>query len=123
LRLRSALLRRLSQWRSKCCPTSYFSIVLVIEIRNTPDWPASISAQETQIKRRTDAALAGSDVSKARSKVYWISVIGPHWRYGDRDEDEQDLRPLIDWRHTTHDQDSYEHLQDLAGLVGSFVTV
>jgi hypothetical protein len=100
-------------------PTLPFLTVLVVEIRNTPDWPASIPAQETQIKRHTDASLAGSEHSKARSKVYWISVIGPHWRYGDRDEDEQELRLLIDWRHTTHDQDSYEHFQDLAGLVGN----
>ncbi len=100
-------------------PTLPFLTVLVIEIRNTPDWPASIPAQETQIKRHTDAALAGSEVSKARSKVYWISVIGPHWRYGDKDDDEQDLRPLTDWHHTTHDQDSYERLQELAGLAGS----
>jgi len=100
-------------------PTLPLLTVLVIEIRNTPDWPASIHAQETQIKRHTDAALAGGEVSKAKSKVYWISVIGPHWRYGDKDDDEQDPRPLIDWRHTTHDLDSYEHLRDLAGLVGS----
>lgn len=63
-------------------PKLLLLIVLVIEIRNTPDWPAGIPAQERQIKCQTDAALAESDVSKARSKVYWISVIGPHWWYG-----------------------------------------
>ncbi len=41
-------------------PTLPLLTVLVIEIRNTPDWPASIPAQETQIKRHTDAALAGT---------------------------------------------------------------
>jgi len=88
-------------------PTLPLLTVLVIEIQTGR--PVFLR------KRLTNAAPTGSDVSKARSKVYWISVIGPHWRYGDKDEDEENLRPLIDWRHTTHDQDSYEHLQVLAG--------
>lgn len=91
--------------------------VLVIEIRDAPYWPASIPAQEAQIKRHIDAAFAGTEVSRARSKVYWISAIGPHWRYGFKDDDGQDLAPLIEWHHTVHDQDSYQDLQDLVNLL------
>jgi hypothetical protein len=57
-------------------PTLPLLTVLVTEIRNTP----AVFPQEAEIKRHKNAALAGSDVSKARSKVYWISVTGPHWR-------------------------------------------
>ena len=60
--------------------------VLVIEIRDTPHWPANIPEQEVQIKHHTDKAFAGSEVSRAR---YWICVIGPHWRYGFKDDDAQ----------------------------------
>jgi len=50
------------------------------------------------------------------AKVYWIAAIGPHWRYGERD-DGQELVPLIDWHDTTHDAASYADLQQLVALV------
>jgi hypothetical protein len=91
--------------------------VLIIEIRNTSHWQAGIRAQEERLKNHIDAAFAGNESSRARSKMYWINVIGPHWRYGYKDDDGEDLVPLIEWHHTTHDQDSYQDLQELVGLV------
>jgi len=91
--------------------------LLFIEIRNTFHWQAGIRKQEKRLKKIIDAAFAGNGPSTARSKVYWISVIGPHWRFGYKDDDGEDLAPLIEWHHTTHDQDSYQDFQDLAGLV------
>jgi len=91
-------------------------IALFIEVRDTSNWQGGIPAQEACLKHLINAAFTGNIFSRARSKVYWISVIGPHWRYGYRDDDGEDLRPLIEWHHTTHDQDLY---QDLAGLVAA----
>ena len=48
-----------------------------------------------------------------------LSDLINHWRYGYRDDDGEDLRPLIKWHHTTHDQDLYQDFQDLAGLVAA----
>ena len=101
-------------------PTSLtmpFRTVLVIEIRNNSDWQAGIPAQEARLKCLINAAFAGNESFRARTKVYWISVIGPHWRYGYRNNNGEDITPLIEWHHTTHDQDSYQDFQDLAGLV------
>ena len=97
-------------------PTSQLRTVLVVDIRKTRHWPVGISAQEEQVKGLTDAAFTGSlsEYANARSKVYWISVIGSHWRYGVSDG--QDSRPLIDWHHTIDDE-AYNVLQELAGLV------
>ena len=98
-------------------PTFQLRTLLVIDIRKKRHWRVGISGQEKQIKDLTDAAFTGSlsEYANARSKVYWISVIGSHWRYGVSDE--QDSRPLIDWHHTIDDEDSYKDLQELAGLV------
>jgi hypothetical protein len=49
--------------------------------------------------------------------VYWIGVIGPHWRYGVKDDDGQDPIPLIAWHGVTDDQTSYTDLQTLVALV------
>ena len=97
-------------------PTLQFRNVLVIDIRKKRHWPAGISQQEEGVKGLTDAAFSGSlsEYANATSKVYWISVIGSHWRYGVSDG--QDSRPLIDW-HTIDDEDSYKDLQELADLV------
>ena len=91
--------------------------VLVIEIRNTSHWQAGIRDQEVRLNNLINAAFVGNESSSARSKMYWISVIGPHWRFGYRDDNGKDLAPLIEWHHTTHDQDSYQDFQDLTGLV------
>jgi len=89
-------------------------IALFIEVRDTSNW------QEACLNLHLiNAASTGNVFSRARSKVYWISVIGPHWRYGYRDDDGEDLSPLIEWHHNTHDQDLYQDFQDLAGLVAA----
>jgi hypothetical protein len=96
---------------------SYFQLrtVLVIDIRKTTHWQAGIPGQEEDIEGLTDAAFKGSlsEYANARSMVYWISVIGSHWRYGVSDG--QDSRPLIDWH--TIDEDSHKDLQEMADLV------
>jgi len=107
-----------------------FRTVLIAKIRNSQHWQSGlgigIETLERQLDRETDAAFAGT----AHSKVYWIGTIGPHWRYGERGVDDdahdatasgsgQNLRPLIDWHHTTHDQASFNDLQVLADLVSA----
>jgi len=88
--------------------------VLVVEIKNTQRWQsAGIEALQRQLNRQTDAAFAGT----AHTKLYWIGTIGPHWRYGEREDNGQDLRPLIDWHHTTHDPASYHDFRVLVDLV------
>jgi hypothetical protein len=49
----------------------------------------------------------------------WHAIIGPHWRYGKREDNNgQDLRPLFDWHYsTTHDQVSFNDLRVFADLV------
>jgi len=92
--------------------------VLVVKIQNTQRWQpesAGIEALQRQLNRQTDASFAGT----AHTKLYWIGTIGPHWRYGEREDDGQDLRPLIDWHHTTHDQASYNDLRALVDLVSA----
>jgi hypothetical protein len=89
--------------------------VLIVEIKNSQHWQSGIGAQERQLGQQTEAAFAGT----AHTKVYWIGTIGPHWRYGEKDDNEQDPQPLIDWHHITHDQASFDDLQVLAGLVGA----
>ena len=90
--------------------------VLVLQVKNNQRWQkAGMEALERQLNRQTDTAFAGT----AHTKLYWIGTIGPHWRYGEREDYGQDLRPLIDWHHTTHDQASYNDLLVLANLVAA----
>jgi hypothetical protein len=71
-----------------------FCSVLVIEIKNSQHWESGIPALQYQLNQQTDAAFTGT----AYSKVYWIGSIGPHWRYGKKDNnDGQNVWPLIDW--------------------------
>ena len=95
--------------------TSPFQLrtVLVVKARNNQHWQAGIPRLEQQIRRQTDTAFGGT----AAFKVYWIGVVGPHWRYGVREENEQDPKPLIDWRDTIHDEASYDDLQRLTALI------
>lgn len=50
-------------------------------------------------------------------------MIGPHWKYGVKEDDGQGegvnhgLRPLIEWHHTTHDDASFADFLELAALV------
>jgi len=89
--------------------------VLIVKIKNSQHWESGQDALTRQIKLQTDVAFAGT----AAKKVYWIGTIGPHWRYGEREDDGQDLRPLIAWRNITHNQASYDDLVWLAGLVAN----
>ena len=89
--------------------------VLIVKVRNSQHWEAGIPSLERQIKRQTGAAFSGTAVSP----VYWIGVIGPHWRYGIKEGDGQDPRPLIAWHDTTHDHASYTDLQALVALVAA----
>ncbi|KAF8223936.1 hypothetical protein L208DRAFT_1411116 [Tricholoma matsutake] len=92
-----------------------FRSVLIVEIKNSQHWESGIPALQRQLNRQTDAAFAGT----AYSKVYWIGSIGPHWRYGDKEDDGQNVRPLIDWHDTTHDQASFDDLEYLTHLVAA----
>ncbi len=99
-------------------PSLQFRTVLIVEIKNSQGWEAGIPSLERQINRLAVAAFSGTDISMGTtiSKVYWIAVIGPHWRYGIK-EDGQDLRPLIAWHETTHDQASYDDFGRLTTLI------
>jgi hypothetical protein len=90
--------------------------ILIVKFKNSQHWDAGIPSLEGQINRVADAAFSGSAISM----VYWIAVIGPHWRYGAKD-DGQALRPLIDWHDTTDDQASYDDLQYLTALIADTV--
>jgi len=96
-------------------PPLTFRTVLIVEVKNTQHWPNGIGSFERQINRQTDASFAGT----AHTKVYWVGTIGPHWRYGEKEDNGQYPTPLIDWHHTTHDQASFDDLQVLAGLVAA----
>jgi len=92
-----------------------FHCVLIVEIKSSQDWESGIPALQCQLNQQADAAFAGT----THSKVYWIGVIGPHWRYGEKEDDGQDARPLIGWHDATHDQASFDDLQTLKHLVSA----
>lgn len=93
------------------------SFVLIVQFESPRHWPEGVLAQLfVQICRKANSSFAQT----AEGKLYWISVIGPHWRYGIKEDDGQlELSPLIPWHHTTHDDASFDDLQTLAGLVGA----
>lgn len=62
-----------------------------MKIKNSQHWESGIPALERQLDRQTDAAFAGT----AHTKVYWIGTIGPHWRYGEKEDDGRDVQALI----------------------------
>src|ERR1700677_630917 len=94
--------------------------VLIVVVMPNPDWQAGIPLLETEINRQADIAFSGGVHGPchgpAFSKLYWIGVLGPHWRYGVKEDNGQELRPLIAWHDTTHDQASYDDFQHLAAL-------
>jgi len=96
-------------------PPLTFRTVLIVDFKNSQHWQSGIGALDRQLKRHSDAAFAGT----AHTKVYWIGVIGPHWRYGKKGDDGQNITPLIGWHHTTHDQVSFDDLKVLARLVAA----
>ncbi|KAK2465585.1 hypothetical protein APHAL10511_002477 [Amanita phalloides] len=93
-----------------------FQGVLIVGIKNSQHWPDGVERLLVQICKQANSAFSQA----ARGKLYWIAVISPHWRYGSKDDDGQlKLSPLIPWRHTTHDDISFNDLQTVAGLVGA----
>jgi hypothetical protein len=56
--------------------------VLVLKIRNSHHWQSGIQVLERQLNRQTDAAFSGT-----AHTLYWIGTIGPHWRYGEKDNE------------------------------------
>ena len=89
--------------------------VLIIAIGNAENLRPGIPVPERELNRQIDTAFAGT----ARSKIYWIESIGPRWRYGEKEDDGQDVQPLIAWHDTTHDQASFDDFQTLTGLVAA----
>ncbi|KAH9014014.1 hypothetical protein EDB84DRAFT_1568369 [Lactarius hengduanensis] len=97
---------------------SQLRTVLVVQIKSNCRLQSGILPLEEQINRQIDAAFRGEKrPGTAISKVYWITTIGPRWRYGTKEDGEQGLRPLIAWHETTHDQASYDDFQVLTSLV------
>ena len=93
--------------------------LLIVVLMYSKDWQAGIPSLETEINRLIDAAFSGETIGgTAISKVYWIGVIGPHWRFGVKEDNGQRATPLIDWHDTTHDEASFDDFQYLAALVG-----
>ena len=96
-----------------------FRTVLIVELKKSLLWKDGIPALQRQIKLQTDASFEPGEISQANGTVFFISVIGPHWRYGVEHDDGQDPIPLIEWHRVTHNQSSYQDFQVLTGLVAS----
>ncbi|KAH9165811.1 hypothetical protein EDB89DRAFT_2007376 [Lactarius sanguifluus] len=94
--------------------------ILIVQIKNNQHLQSGIETLERQINRHADAAFRGTELGTAISKVYWITTIGPRWRFGVK-EDGQELRPLIALHETTHDQASFDDFQILTSLVRDLV--
>ncbi|KAL0955344.1 hypothetical protein HGRIS_001593 [Hohenbuehelia grisea] len=94
-------------------PSVTFRTVLIVEVKNSQHWPFGIPALDRQLSRQTDAAFAGTAVAK----VYWIGSIGPHWRYGVKQDDGQQPQSLTGWHDVIHDEGSWQDLEELARLV------
>ena len=94
--------------------------LLIVAVMHSKDLRAGISSLETEINRLIDAAFSGDTSLRggtAVSKVYWMGVIGPHWRFGVKEDNGRKVKPLIDWHHTAHDEASFDDFQRLAALV------
>ena len=87
--------------------------VLIVEIKNTQHWPNKISALEDQLLKQICVTLADN----AKDLVYYIMAIGPHWRYGVKYDNGQQLQHLIEWRNTIHDESSFKELIKLSEKV------
>ena len=100
-----------------------FRTVLVLAIMDGPDWRACIPSLEKEKNHLTDAAFCGalSERVTATSKVFWIGTIGPHWQYGVKEDNGREMKPLIDWHETIHDEASYDDFQRLVALVADIV--
>ncbi|KAH8998327.1 hypothetical protein EDB86DRAFT_834234 [Lactarius hatsudake] len=63
--------------------------VLIVEIKQNSEWRAGIPALMNQINDAADMAFQVNSVRR----VYWIAVIGPHWRFGVKTDRGLDPRP------------------------------
>lgn len=97
-------------------PPRKYRTVLVVAVMNYPDWHAGVPFLEAEINRQADAAFTSGTIGTAISKLYWVGAIGPHWQYGIKDQG-QELKPLIAWHGTIHDEASYDDFKDLAALI------
>ena len=70
-----------------------------------------------QIARQTELAFLGNASHKASRKVYWIGAIGSHWVYGEKEDDDQAPKCLIEWHDVIHDDASYSDFLQLVELV------
>lgn len=108
---------------SKFIAPSKYRTVLIVVIMDSPDWRACIPSLETEINHLTDAAFSGALTrgGAATSKVFWIGTIGHHWQYGVKEGNERELgrelKPLIGWHDTIHDEASYNDFQHLVALI------
>jgi hypothetical protein len=89
--------------------------VLVVEIKNSQHWDHGEKALMQRIRSWTTIAFTET----AECKLYWIGAIGPHWMYGEKEDDEQAPKPLIGWHDVIHDDASYRDLLQLVELVAS----
>jgi hypothetical protein len=89
--------------------------VLMFEMKNSQHWDHGVEALMQKIRRRTEREFS----LLADSKLYWIVAIGPRWVYGEKEDDGQDPKPLIEWHDVTHDDASYRDLLQLVELVTS----
>lgn len=93
-----------------------YRTALVVEIKDAQCWDHHGKESLMQmIRYRTDISFLGT----ATCKVYWIGTIGPHWIFGEKEDGGQDLKPLIGWHDTTHDDESYQDFLQLVELVAS----
>ena len=69
----------------------HLQVVLIVKVKNYQHWPEGVARLFVQLCRQANSAFA----QIARGKLYWIAVIGPHWRYGTKEDDGQlELSPL-----------------------------
>jgi hypothetical protein len=89
--------------------------VLVVKIRGSAYWESDEGKDGLMqlIRIYMEDAVEGSE----EIKVYWIGAIRPHWRYGKREGENQDPRPMIPWHDVIHDNASYDDLMQLVDLV------
>lgn len=80
-----------------------FQTVLIVHIANPKQW---VEGEKGIAKSMTSlqAVMKTSFRGWAGMEVYWISVIGQHWRYGIAKEsgmsDDILLEPMSDWNHS-----------------------
>jgi hypothetical protein len=87
-------------------PILLFRTVLVVEIKDPRYLDHGKEALLQQLRRETDLAFSGITERTAERKLYWIGAIASHWMYGEKEDNGQDVMPLIKWHDTTFDDSS-----------------